>query len=94
MSRCSHLLPTEGAAETAVIGPATQTAGTEDVVAVQQARGLVLLMAQVTHQGVDLTTIHTTKVVQVGEDFSCHLKKTEYVSNDKKKWVYQLIASF
>lgn len=94
MSRCSHLLPTEGAAETAVIGPATQTAGTEDVVAVQQARGLVLLMAQVTHQGVDLTTIHTTKVVQVGEDFSCHLKKQSMWVMTEKKWVYQLIGSF
>lgn len=45
MSACSYLLPTEGAAEAAVIGPATQTAGTEDVVAVQQTGGLVLLMA-------------------------------------------------
>lgn len=49
MAVCSYLLPAEGATEAAVIGPATQAAGTEDVVAVQQTWGLVLLMAQVTH---------------------------------------------
>lgn len=81
MSQCS-LLPTEGAAEAAVIGPASQAAGTEDVVAVQQTRGLVLLMAQVTHQRVDVSTVHITQVVQVGEDSSCHLQ-TEYVRNAK-----------
>lgn len=78
MSACSYLLPTEGAAETAVIGPATQTAGTEDVVAVQQTGGLVLLMAQVTHQGVDFAAVHIAKVVQVAEDFPCHLNKTAH----------------
>lgn len=78
MSACSYLLPTEGAAEAAVTGPATQTAGTEDVVAVQQTGGLVLLMAQVTHQGVDLAAVHIAKVVQVAEDFPCHLNKTAH----------------
>ncbi len=81
MSQC-NLLPTEGAAETAVAGSTTQTAGTEDVVAVQQTWGLVLLMAQVTHQGVDVTTIHITKVVQVVKDTSGHLL-TEFLKNDK-----------
>lgn len=75
MPACAYVLPAEGATEAAVIGPATQAAGTEDVVAIQQTRGLVLLMAQVTHQGVNLATIHITKVVQVAEDLSRHLNK-------------------
>ncbi|KAF3856693.1 hypothetical protein F7725_017416, partial [Dissostichus mawsoni] len=60
-----YLLPTEGAAEAVVIDPASQAAGTEDVVAVQQTRGPVLLMAHVTHQGVDIGTIHIKEVIQV-----------------------------
>lgn len=75
MAVCSLLLPAEGAAEAAVIGPATQAAGAEDVVAVQQTWGLVLLMAQVTHQGVNFATVHITKVIQVAEDLPRHLNK-------------------
>lgn len=41
-------LPTEGAIEAIVIGPATQATGTEDVVAVQKTWLAVLLMTQVT----------------------------------------------
>lgn len=75
-----YLLPTEGAAEAAVTGAASQAAGAEDVVAVQQTRGLVLLVTQETHQGVDARTVHVVLVVQTtGEDSSCHLQ-TEFVS--------------
>lgn len=79
MPVCSYVLPAEGATEAAVIGPATKAAGTEDVVAVQQARGLVLLVAQVTHQGVNLATIHITEVVQVAEDLPGHLNKEVFM---------------
>lgn len=79
MPVCSYVLPAEGATETVVIGPATKAAGTEDVVAVQQAWRLVLLMAKVTHQGVNLATIHITKVVQVAEDLPSHLNKEVYM---------------
>ena len=68
-----YFLPTEGAAETAVTGPASQAAGTEDVVAVQQTRGLVLLVTQVTHEGVDACTVHVIVMIQTGEDASGHL---------------------
>lgn len=44
-----QVLPAEGAGEAAVEGPASQAAGTEGVVAVQQAGLLVLLVAQVAH---------------------------------------------
>lgn len=68
------LLPTEGAAEVAVTRPASQAAGAEDVVAVQQTRTLVLLAAQVTHQRVDVGAVHVAQVAQVGEDSSGHLR--------------------
>lgn len=71
-SQC-FFLPAEGAAEAAVIGPASKAAGTEDVVAIQQTGALVLLMAEVTHEGVDVSTVHIIQVVQIGEDASCHL---------------------
>lgn len=54
----AYVLPTEGAVEAAVMGLAAQTAGTEDVVAVQQTRRLVLLMAQGAYQGVDIATVY------------------------------------
>lgn len=40
-----HLLPTERAGEATVDCPASQTAGTEVMVAIQEAGVLVLLMA-------------------------------------------------
>ncbi|KTF73699.1 hypothetical protein cypCar_00046704, partial [Cyprinus carpio] len=40
------LIPTEGAIDAIVIGPATQTTGTDDVVAVQKTWLVVLFMAQ------------------------------------------------
>lgn len=67
----------------AVTGAAAQTAGTEDVVAVQQTRGLVLLVAQGTHQRVDIAAGHITKAVQVGENFPCHLKAEHMNSQGK-----------
>lgn len=45
-------------------------------------------MAQVTYQGVDITTIHITQVVQIGEDSSRHLQ-TENVNIDKL-WEYHV----
>lgn len=69
-----HLLPTEGAAEAAVIGPTSQAAGAEDVVTVQQAWRFVLLPAQMAHQGVDAGTVHHTQLLQAAEDPSRHLK--------------------
>ena len=45
-------LPTEGAVEAVVTDSAMQAAGTEDVVAVQKTRLLVLPVAQVAHHGV------------------------------------------
>uniref|UniRef100_A0A3B5QR30 Large ribosomal subunit protein eL22 n=2 Tax=Xiphophorus TaxID=8082 RepID=A0A3B5QR30_XIPMA len=44
------------------------------MVAVQYTWGLILLMAQVTHQGVDVSTVHLKQVAHIGEDPSCHLK--------------------
>lgn len=67
------VLPAEGAAEAAVAGPTAQAAGAEDVVAVQQARGLVLLVAQRAHQRVHVAAVRGAKAVRVGEDPACHL---------------------
>lgn len=36
---------------------------------------LVLLMAQVTKQGMDIGTVHSTQIIQRREDTPCHLQR-------------------
>lgn len=43
------------------------------MVAVQQTRGLVLLMAQGAHQGVHVVAVYVAWAVRGGEDDPCHL---------------------
>lgn len=49
-------------------------------------------MAQVTHQGVDISTVHIAQVVQIGEDHSCHLQ-IECVNNDKLFFIGNIATS-
>lgn len=66
-------LPTEGAIEVIVIGPATQATGTEDVVAVQKTRLVVLLMTQVTDEWMEPVIVWIPQVIVRKDDSSCHL---------------------
>lgn len=66
-------LPTEGAIEVIVIGPATQATGTEDVVAVQNTWLAVLLMTQVTDEGMKPVIVWIPQVIVQEDDSSCHL---------------------
>lgn len=70
-------LPTERAGEAAVYCPASQAAGTEVVVTVQEAGMLILLMAQETYQGVAVGIIQVAEVFQRRENPTGHLEEND-----------------
>ncbi len=69
-------LPTEGAIEANIIGLAMQTTGTEDVVAVQKTCLVVLLMTQVTDEGMEAGIVWIKQLIIREDNSSCHLEKT------------------
>lgn len=80
------VLPTEGAIEAIFTGPAMQTTGTEDVVAVQKTRLVVLLMTQVTDEGMEAGIVWIKQLIIRENDSSCHL--------GKKIWIIELYDKY
>lgn len=74
-SRCVQVcpLPAEWATQAPIAGSASQAAGTEVVVAVEQAGVLVGLVAEQAHQRVAVGLLQVRAVPQWGENATCHL---------------------
>lgn len=90
---CFLYLPTEGAIEAIVIGPATQTTGTEDVVAVQKTWLAVLLMTQVTDEGMEAGIVWIKQVIIRENDSSCHLERKQILSLNPMSLLFLSIIS-
>lgn len=85
-------LPTEGAAEAVVAGSATQAAGAEDVVAVQETGLLVLPMAQQTHQGMAAHILRLPQSLIAGrENASRHL--TQHGKAERRPSIFYRIGT-
>lgn len=68
-----HLLA-QRTGQAAISGPAAQAASAEVVEAVQQARALVLCMAQRAHEGMATGSIQGTQALQRRKNCSRHLR--------------------